>query len=59
MLRNEIASEAVEAAVIEGVSAHGDDFALVVTGSGNDSSPDVPEMPESPQPRGELPPPTP
>jgi choline-glycine betaine transporter len=59
MLRNEIASEAVEAAVIEGVSAHGDDFALVVTGSGNDSSPDVAGIPESPQPRGEVPPPKP
>jgi hypothetical protein len=59
MLRKEIASDAVEAAVIEGVSTHGDDFALVVTGSGNDSSPDVPEIPESPQPRGEVPPPKP
>ncbi|WP_344116047.1 BCCT family transporter [Kribbella alba] len=59
MLRKEIASEAVEAAVIEGVSAHGDDFALVVTGSGNDSSPDNPETPGSPQPRGEVPPPKP
>jgi choline-glycine betaine transporter len=54
MLRKEIGAEAVEAAVIEGVSAHGDDFALVVTGS--DSTSDVPE---SPQPRGEAPPPKP
>jgi choline/carnitine/betaine transport len=48
MLRKEIGHEAVEAAVIEGVSAHGDDFALVVTGNGNDSAP---EVPDSPQPR--------
>ncbi|GAA0955698.1 BCCT family transporter [Kribbella koreensis] len=32
MLRKAIGTEAVEAAVIEGVSAHGDDFSLVVTG---------------------------
>ncbi|HEY0475400.1 MAG TPA: BCCT family transporter, partial [Kribbella sp.] len=56
MLRKEIGSEAVEAAVIEGVSAHGDDFALVVTGNANDSTSDVPG---SPQPRGEVPPPKP
>jgi choline-glycine betaine transporter len=54
MLRKEIGSEAVEAAVIEGVSAHGDDFSLVVTGNGHDTSTHVPE---SPQPRGEVPPP--
>ena len=33
MLRKAIGSEAVEAAVIEGVSTHGDDFSLVVTGN--------------------------
>ncbi|GAA3541994.1 BCCT family transporter [Kribbella ginsengisoli] len=32
MLRKAIGTEAVEAAVIEGVSTHGDDFSLVVTG---------------------------
>jgi choline/carnitine/betaine transport len=32
MLRTTIGNEAVEAAVIEGVSNHGDDFSLVVTG---------------------------
>lgn len=36
MLRREIGTEAVENAVIEGVSAHGDDFSLVVTGNGED-----------------------
>ncbi|MET7283377.1 BCCT family transporter [Kribbella sp. NPDC005582] len=36
MLRRAIGTEAVEAAVIEGVSAHGDDFSLVVTGNGED-----------------------
>ncbi|GAB3821603.1 BCCT family transporter [Kribbella italica] len=36
MLRREIGTEAVENAVIEGVSAHGDDFSLVVTGNGDD-----------------------
>jgi len=40
MLRREIGSEAVEAAVIEGVGRHGDDFALVVcNGNGNDEKP--------------------
>lgn len=34
MLRSEIGSEAVEAAVIEGVSNHGEDFTLVVSGNG-------------------------
>ncbi|TDO45395.1 choline/carnitine/betaine transport [Kribbella sp. VKM Ac-2527] len=56
MLRKEIGSGAVEAAVIEGVSAHGDDFSLVVAGNGHDTSTPVPE---SPQPRGEVPPPKP
>ena len=36
MLRKAIGSEAVEAAVIEGVSTHGDDFSLVVTGNVQD-----------------------
>ncbi|MDX6281993.1 MAG: hypothetical protein QOH03_3064 [Kribbellaceae bacterium] len=36
MLRKAIGSEAVEAAVIEGVSTHGDDFSLVVTGNADD-----------------------
>jgi choline/carnitine/betaine transport len=40
MLRREIGTEAVENAVIEGVSAHGDDFSLVVTGSGDDAVPE-------------------
>jgi choline/carnitine/betaine transport len=35
MLRDAIGSEAVEAAVIEGVSTHGDDFTLVVSGNGD------------------------
>ncbi|ONI69312.1 choline transporter [Kribbella sp. ALI-6-A] len=52
MLRREIGTEAVENAVIEGVSAHGDDFALVVTGNGHDKHPDVPE---SPQPQDAVP----
>jgi choline-glycine betaine transporter len=50
MLRKEIGHEAVEAAVIEGVSAHGDDFALVVTGNGNDSAPEIPDSPQPPMP---------
>jgi choline/carnitine/betaine transport len=37
MLRREIGTEAVENAVIEGVTAHGDDFSLVVTGNGDDA----------------------
>ncbi len=41
MLRREIGTEAVENAVIEGVSAHGDDFSLVVTGNGDDVVPEV------------------
>jgi choline-glycine betaine transporter len=56
MLRHAIGSEAVEAAVIEGVSNHGDDFSLVVAGNGHDQGT---EIPESPQPRGEVPPPKP
>ncbi|MEI8406351.1 MULTISPECIES: BCCT family transporter [unclassified Kribbella] len=56
MLRHAIGSEAVEAAVIEGVSNHGDDFSLVVAGNGHDART---EIPESPQPRGEVPPPKP
>ncbi|MGC4941286.1 BCCT family transporter [Kribbella sp. DT2] len=40
MLRHEIGTEAVENAVIEGVSTHGDDFSLVVTGNGDDAVPD-------------------
>ncbi|MFI7061231.1 BCCT family transporter [Kribbella sp. NPDC050124] len=57
MLRHAIGSEAVEAAVIEGVSNHGDDFTLVVSGNGHDTS--GTEVPESPQPPGEVPPPKP
>src|SRR5215218_5910606 len=56
MLRRAIGTEAVEAAVIEGVSNHGDDFSLVVAGNGHDAGT---EIPESPQPRGEVPPPKP
>ncbi|NIK59420.1 BCCT family transporter [Kribbella shirazensis] len=56
MLRREIGSEAVEAAVIEGVSNHGDDFSLVVTGNGHDAQTVVPE---SPQPQDVVPPPKP
>jgi choline/carnitine/betaine transport len=52
MLRREIGTEAVENAVIEGVMAHGDDFALVVTGNGHDKDAGVPE---SPQPRDAVP----
>jgi choline-glycine betaine transporter len=37
MLRKAMGTEAMEAAVIEGVSTHGDDFSLVVTGNGGDS----------------------
>ncbi|HET6741972.1 MAG TPA: BCCT family transporter, partial [Kribbella sp.] len=40
MLRDTIGSEAVEAAVIEGVSNHGEDFTLVVTGTTNASKQD-------------------
>jgi choline/carnitine/betaine transport len=36
VLRKAIGSEAVENAVIEGVSTHGEDFSLVVTGNGKD-----------------------
>jgi choline/carnitine/betaine transport len=57
MLRHAIGSEAVEAAVIEGVSNHGDDFSLVVAGNGHDEAGTV--IPESPQPRDEVPPPKP
>ncbi len=57
MLRHAIGSEAVEAAVIEGVSTHGDDFSLVVAGNGHDE--DGTTVPESPQPRGAVPPPKP
>ncbi|MGW1345577.1 BCCT family transporter [Kribbella sp. NPDC002412] len=57
MLRHAIGSEAVEAAVIEGVSNHGDDFTLVVTGNGHDTA--GTDVPESPQPRDEVPPPKP
>jgi choline/carnitine/betaine transport len=39
MLRKAIGTEAVEAAVIEGVAAHGDDFSLVVTGNGDENPP--------------------
>jgi choline/carnitine/betaine transport len=56
MLRRAIGTEAVEAAVIEGVSNHGEDFSLVVAGNGHDAGT---EIPESPQPRGEVPPPKP
>ena len=56
MLRHAIGSEAVEAAVIEGVSNHGDDFSLVVAGNGHDEGT---QIPESPQPKGEVPPPKP
>ncbi|TDD14920.1 BCCT family transporter [Kribbella turkmenica] len=55
MLRHAIGSEAVEAAVIEGVSNHGDDFSLVVSGNGHDAA--GTDVPESPQARGEIPPP--
>ncbi|WBQ02150.1 BCCT family transporter [Kribbella sp. CA-293567] len=41
MLRKAIGTEAVEAAVIEGVTTHGDDFSLVVTGT--DEPPKRPE----------------
>ncbi|TWD83932.1 choline/carnitine/betaine transport [Kribbella amoyensis] len=57
MLRNAIGSEAVEAAVIEGVSTHGEDFTLVVSGNGHDQ--EAPPVPESPQKRDEVPPPKP
>jgi len=36
MLRRAIGTEAMEAAVIEGVTTHGDDFSLVVTGNGEE-----------------------
>ncbi|WP_020386236.1 BCCT family transporter [Kribbella catacumbae] len=39
MLRKAIGTEAVEAAVIEGVTTHGDDFSLVVTGNGDEPPP--------------------
>ncbi|MEU4389650.1 BCCT family transporter [Kribbella sp. NPDC023855] len=39
MLRKAIGTEAVEAAVIEGVSTHGADFSLVVTGNGEEDPP--------------------
>ncbi|MEV0289313.1 MULTISPECIES: BCCT family transporter [unclassified Kribbella] len=57
MLRHAIGSEAVEAAVIEGVSNHGDDFTLVVAGNGHDTP--GTDVPESPQPQDEVPPPKP
>jgi choline/carnitine/betaine transport len=57
MLRHAIGSEAVEAAVIEGVSNHGDDFTLVVAGNGHDE--DGTAVPESPQPQDVVPPPKP
>lgn len=44
MLRKAIGSEAVEAAVIEGVSTHGDDFSLVVTGNGQDEEAPPPKQ---------------
>ncbi len=53
MLRRAIGTEAVEAAVIEGVSNHGEGFSLVVAGNGYDAGT---EIPESPQLRGEVPP---
>jgi len=53
MLRRAIGTDAVEAAVIEGVSNHGEDFSLVVAGNGYDAGT---EIPESPQLRGEVPP---
>ena len=56
MLRHAIGSEAVEAAVIEGVSNHGDDFTLVVAGNGHE---DGTAVPESPQPQDVVPPPKP
>ncbi|MEV6288742.1 BCCT family transporter [Kribbella sp. NPDC051770] len=46
MLRREIGTEAVENAVIEGVSAHGDDFSLVVTGNGEDAVPKQDAVPK-------------
>ncbi|GAA1515903.1 BCCT family transporter [Kribbella lupini] len=55
MLRREIGTEAVENAVIEGVSAHGDDFSLVVTGNGHDE--EGTRVPEPTQPRDVVPPP--
>ncbi len=57
MLRHAIGSEAVEAAVIEGVSNHGDDFSLVVSGNGHDEKGTA--IPESRQPRDAVPPPKP
>ncbi|WP_433169026.1 BCCT family transporter [Kribbella sp. CA-247076] len=57
MLRHAIGSEAVEAAVIEGVSNHGDDFSLVVSGNGHDT--DGTAVPASPQLQDEVPPPKP
>ncbi|TDC22826.1 BCCT family transporter [Kribbella albertanoniae] len=36
MLRKAMGTEAMEAAVIEGVTTHGDDFSLVVTGNGEE-----------------------
>ncbi|GAA1568599.1 BCCT family transporter [Kribbella sancticallisti] len=56
MLRKAIGTEAVEAAVIEGVTTHGDDFSLVVAGGVQDATTDIPP---SPQPPGDVPPPKP
>jgi choline/carnitine/betaine transport len=46
MLRKEIGNDAVEAAVIEGVSTHGEDFSLVVTGNGTDAAQTLAELPD-------------
>lgn len=63
MLRKELGTEAVEQAVIDGVTAHGDDFALVVcsngSNGGNGDEHPRPVVPESEQPRGEVPAPKP